>query len=847
MKRRTIILSITAVLVCAVIVAVAQTGQIRAQSAAKAMLTHLAQGNWEQAFEFVAYHDGPADAEVRISYEEARDVWTGRLAALERQGIFLKDFRDLKVRMDDGWAQGHAAVTLVEQGTETVTDVRIGFMKREEGWRIAALQISPGSGEGGEWEKAVGGYVSKEADAPAEEQPAAGIPVPPAGERPVVQAGVAACGPEAPPSPKSRKLQTKPWPQIGPHQALEGIASISVGRVFDAAGYGWKPGISHAIAADGTAWYWGYGRSGQSADFPQQVPGLRQVRQISGAFALTAGGEVWSWDGENAPTRANHWNDVAAIQQLDEMFGTLAMLRQDGSVWMQDRQAAAPERLTRLEAVREIHGSSFSLFAVNEEGKLLYMDGRSGGDWLEREAVPVELPAPVVRVAVGFEDEALALTAEGHMYAFAPEEGAPRRMPLADGAKRMAVGAGIYWLIQEDGSVWGWGENRNGMLGGDRPNRVEEPVRIGGLADMADIRAGTDHVLALDKGGRVYAWGSNMTGQLGRMPILFDRWTEIGELDGIRQAAALPERPYLVREDGTVWGVDDDRTVYRVEGPSNVRALADVYGIPITLSDDGQVRLWPNQFAACQSLTVPFPVKDIAGGEGQLLLRSEDGRLVTVQFKPEIEQQSGGYVTTSIVPVKTAAAQTEGDWPGRVKSLYSNHYTFFALTEDGRVFYAELADGLPGRFRAVPELARIKELAPEYFVRYTLDPASVWALDEDGRVHEMIVTPVHAGRPELTAVQVSAISAAQEDGISFVSGRLRIERSGQLFERDWTPLPRQPVPEPVRLVSSRYAYAIEGPGSHYHLLVTQSGKLALLGYNPFGRAVSVPGQVVIAK
>lgn len=87
------------------------------------------------------------------------------------------------------------------------------------------------------------------------------------------------------------------------------------------------------------------------------------------------------------------------------------------------------------------------------------------------------------------------------------------------------------------------------------------------------------------------------------------------------------------------------------------------------------------------------------------------------------------------------------------------------------------------------------------------------------------------------------ISSVTEDDIQMISGRLRITNDGQIFEHDWRSEP-QPLPGPVRFISSSYSYAIEGPGSHYHLIVTDDHKLYVLGYHPLGSQFAVPDQVV---
>ncbi|MCM3080919.1 hypothetical protein [Brevibacillus invocatus] len=170
-----------------------------------------------------------------------------------------------------------------------------------------------------------------------------------------------------------------------------------------------------------------------------------------------------------------------------------------------------------------------------------------------------------------------------------------------------------------------------------------------------------------------------------------------------------------------------------------------------------------------------------------------------------------------------------------------NHYAFLALTHDGRVFYLPLQNKLPTAFTEVKGLPAIQELSAAYYVGATLDPASVLALDLQGVVHEILMESLDGEGSNDRVIQ-SKLLLSQEENMASVSGRLRITKEGHIFEKDWSPEPKT-IPQPVRLLSSSYHYWIEGPGSHYHVLVTEDDRIALIGYNPFGKQSNHPGKV----
>ena len=86
----------------------------------------------------------------------------------------------------------------------------------------------------------------------------------------------------------------------------------------------------------------------------------------------------------------------------------------------------------------------------------------------------------------------------------------------------VAAGSDYALALKSDGTVWAWGLDVMGQLGdGAYAVRSYTPVQVGGatpLTGVMAIAAGADHSLALKRDGTVWGWGSNGSGQIGGSP-----------------------------------------------------------------------------------------------------------------------------------------------------------------------------------------------------------------------------------------------------------------------------------------------------------------------------------------
>ncbi|HEX7607431.1 MAG TPA: hypothetical protein VF348_12015, partial [Usitatibacter sp.] len=69
--------------------------------------------------------------------------------------------------------------------------------------------------------------------------------------------------------------------------------------------------------------------------------------------------------------------------------------------------------------------------------------------------------------------------------------------------------------LHADGTVRTWGDDSSGQLGLGRTLLARAPATVLGLANVAQVSSGFNHVVALRTDGTVWAWGVNSLGQLG--------------------------------------------------------------------------------------------------------------------------------------------------------------------------------------------------------------------------------------------------------------------------------------------------------------------------------------------
>jgi archaellum component FlaF (FlaF/FlaG flagellin family) len=107
------------------------------RNAAKGVLDHVIEQEYEHAFEYVYYYDQASDLEPIISYSDGKNKWVSRVKSLKETGTFVIDYTHLRIWQDDGYPMGEVDLVLTINGKKVKKeDVRLWFGKTSDGWKL---------------------------------------------------------------------------------------------------------------------------------------------------------------------------------------------------------------------------------------------------------------------------------------------------------------------------------------------------------------------------------------------------------------------------------------------------------------------------------------------------------------------------------------------------------------------------------------------------------------------------------------------------------------------------------------------------------------------------------------
>jgi alpha-tubulin suppressor-like RCC1 family protein/sugar lactone lactonase YvrE/uncharacterized protein YfcZ (UPF0381/DUF406 family) len=171
---------------------------------------------------------------------------------------------------------------------------------------------------------------------------------------------------------------------------------------------------------------------------------------------------------------------------------------------------------------------------------------------------------------------------------------------------QVSAGNNHALALKNDGTVWTWGRNDYGQLGIGTTTDEIDPVQISGLNNVSDIYAGSSYSFVLKNDGTVWAWGVNVYGQLGNGNTT--NQTSPSQISGLTNVTFISPHSWhtlFLKNDGTVWAVGyntegqlgngtntDSSTLVQVSGLTNVTQVCAGSQHNIALKDDGTVWVW---------------------------------------------------------------------------------------------------------------------------------------------------------------------------------------------------------------------------------------------------------------
>ena len=268
-----------------------------------------------------------------------------------------------------------------------------------------------------------------------------------------------------------------------------------------------------AIKVDGTLWNWGSNTNGQLGQnnrthysSPVQIPGTtwKYISSRGAVIATKTDNTLWSW--------GNSWQGALG-QNNETKYSSPTQI--PGTTWSTSNK-------------HSISNGAGTCLAIKTDGTLWAWGGNNEGQLGQNEPGSLDRSSPV---------------------------------QVGDDTTWAAVSAFTYANIatKTDGTLWSWGLNQNGQLGQNDRTHYSSPTQVGtdttwGILNTSCSRYG---VAAIKTDGTLWQWGKNTNGGMGGTgarssptQIPGTTWKEVGIGDDGSRIA--------VKTDGTLWTWGDN-------------------------------------------------------------------------------------------------------------------------------------------------------------------------------------------------------------------------------------------------------------------------------------------------
>jgi len=242
--------------------------------------------------------------------------------------------------------------------------------------------------------------------------------------------------------------------------------------------------------------------NGSEAKF-DLVPGLEQIVAVTNFFEWDEKSTVFHWaflkeDGSVwlSGDRLTELNSIASLKDVVTLSHNYA-LDKDGNVWSwplfrtggeKTGDVLTAQKVKGLSNIRSINSNGTTHLAIDGDGRLYFwgdtITGFSDGTTHHNQTTPISLTSiKNVKDAVIAERSLVVLTEDGSVLETSIElekmPNNPSFKSLASGVTSIKSGNRHVIMQKTDGTLWGWGVNKNAELGyGDYEFMHETPVPV---------------------------------------------------------------------------------------------------------------------------------------------------------------------------------------------------------------------------------------------------------------------------------------------------------------------------------------------------------------------------------